>query len=390
MKKCRKLVELFSSSTQKMEKLLNVQKSMDRYNGKIPVKVIVDVVTRWWSTYSMLDRLVYLRPALNALIADNTIPEDNVITQEEWHTVLKIVDILKPFKTAQKKLEGDKYVTISWIPYMIKNIHSKLGDALHLASDEDDEDQNLVSLLNKLLSDFRTRWMPENTLQFSENVLRGHNCRQVGIHPLISIATALDPRFKSLSVYDDDDSKDKVWQQVLALMVNEAESRPEFENIHNEINVSTIDNNNSIDSDIEDIIDEIERNNQFSHNVNMYRRDENSNTGHVHDMCTSELESYKKIVPLSFLHTDAFGNKHLSCPLEHFWVKKKDQFPILFQLAMKYLCIPATSAPSERIFSVASKIISKFRNRISDGNAGSILFIHGNLEWYLDSSKSSM
>ena len=165
MKKCRKFVEIFTSSTKKMEKTVNVQKSMDMYNGKIPVKVIVEVVTCWWSTYSMLDRLV--------LNADNTIPEDNAIDEEEWHITIKIVDILKPFKTA-KKLEGDSYETISWIMYMIKNIYSKLGDSLHLASDEDDENCNLVILLNRLISDFKDRWIHGDKLDFC-----GCNQRQV-------------------------------------------------------------------------------------------------------------------------------------------------------------------------------------------------------------------
>ena len=54
MKKYRKLVEVFTLSTQKMEQLLNTQKSMDIYIEKIPVKVGIDVVTSWWSTFSML------------------------------------------------------------------------------------------------------------------------------------------------------------------------------------------------------------------------------------------------------------------------------------------------------------------------------------------------
>ena len=51
-------------------------------------------------------------------------------------------------------------------------------------------------------------------------------------------------------------------------------------------------------------------------------------------------------------------------------------------MALKYMCVPATSAPSERVFSVASKILTKFRNRLDPDTTGSILFIHGSLTWY--------
>ena len=121
----------------------------------------------------------------------------------------------------------------------------------------------------------------------------------------------------------------------------------------------------------------------------MANRSENTTTNdnNFHDVCSIELESYKKMVSLPICKSDNLGNKCFTCPLKDFWFAKKDQFPIIYNLAMKYLCIPATSAPSERVFSVASKIISKFRNRISDENAGTILFVHGNLEWYLNETK---
>ena len=40
-------------------------------------------------------------------------------------------------------------------------------------------------------------------------------------------------------------------------------------------------------------------------------------------------------------------------------------YPILSILARKYLAIPATSAPSERIFSQAASIITRNRNRLT-------------------------
>ena len=47
------------------------------------------------------------------------------------------------------------------------------------------------------------------------------------------------------------------------------------------------------------------------------------------------------------------------------WKDNKERFPVLALLARKYLQIPATSAPSERLFSLGALIINKFRNRIN-------------------------
>ncbi len=55
------------------------------------------------------------------------------------------------------------------------------------------------------------------------------------------------------------------------------------------------------------------------------------------------------------------------------WKQKQFQFPILSCLAQKYLCIPATEAPSERIFSTASLLLSKFRNRMDPDLAGRMI-----------------
>ena len=155
----------------------------------------------------------------------------------------------------------------------------------------------------------------------------------------------------------------------------------------NSENVTNTIQNKKIDSDFEDFIDEIERDQNSYLQIMNGNEDTTTANSYFKNLCNIELESYKKTASLQIRKLDTFGNKVFTCPLKDFWLVKKDQFPIICDLAMKYLCIPATSAPSERVFSVASKIISKFRNRINDENAGTILFVHGNLEWYLEQTK---
>jgi len=50
-------------------------------------------------------------------------------------------------------------------------------------------------------------------------------------------------------------------------------------------------------------------------------------------------------------------------------------FPTLAILARRYLAIPASSAPSESIFSIAGDIITKKRNRLSDESFRLILVL---------------
>ncbi len=63
------------------------------------------------------------------------------------------------------------------------------------------------------------------------------------------------------------------------------------------------------------------------------------------------------------------------------WAKEgRRKFPQMYSLAVKYLSIPATSVPSERVFSAAGEVISKKRNRIGDKNARMLVVLHGNLQ----------
>jgi hypothetical protein len=48
-----------------------------------------------------------------------------------------------------------------------------------------------------------------------------------------------------------------------------------------------------------------------------------------------------------------------------FWKAKQYNFPILAQVARDHLAVPATSAPSECVFSDGGEILTKKRNRIS-------------------------
>lgn len=62
-----------------------------------------------------------------------------------------------------------------------------------------------------------------------------------------------------------------------------------------------------------------------------------------------------------------------------FWKQHKYNFPKLYILQLKYLCIPATSVPSERVFLKAGLLTNKRRNRLSPKNLDYIIFLNSNL-----------
>ena len=76
---------------------------------------------------------------------------------------------------------------------------------------------------------------------------------------------------------------------------------------------------------------------------------------------------------------DFFDKSGSLSPLD-WWKEKSGLLPNLALLAKKYLCIPATSAPVERVFSRAGLTISKKRNALNCDVASDLIFLNSNWE----------
>jgi hypothetical protein len=86
------------------------------------------------------------------------------------------------------------------------------------------------------------------------------------------------------------------------------------------------------------------------------------------EMAESELRIYRRERILKHTASDPAN------PL--IWWKNHDtQYPVLSKLAKQFLGVPATSAPSERIFSAAGNIITKKRNRLKPDISSVLVFL---------------
>jgi hypothetical protein len=64
------------------------------------------------------------------------------------------------------------------------------------------------------------------------------------------------------------------------------------------------------------------------------------------------------------------------------WEKHSGFYQYMSILAKKYLCVPASSVPSERVFSLAGYLVSKKRARLSNFNVDMIIFLNKNMDYW--------
>lgn len=83
---------------------------------------------------------------------------------------------------------------------------------------------------------------------------------------------------------------------------------------------------------------------------------------------SDEVMRYKEVKPLP-----------LSTNPLHWWREHEGEFPLLSCQAKRYLCIPGTSVPSERIFSTAGDIVTAQRSALKPEHVDQLLFLNKNL-----------
>jgi len=60
------------------------------------------------------------------------------------------------------------------------------------------------------------------------------------------------------------------------------------------------------------------------------------------------------------------------------WKVQEPVFPLLAEIARKYLCVPASSSPSERLFSASGNICTKLSSSLDPTNLELLVFVHEN------------
>ena len=102
----------------------------------------------------------------------------------------------------------------------------------------------------------------------------------------------------------------------------------------------------------------------------------------VDEACAEELKRFMA-APVLGIRTKVDSGYVWQDPLA-WWKMNQVACPILAGLAKVYLAVQATSAPSERVFSIASRVISNRRTRLNPSLAGKMLFVSESWKWWQD------
>jgi hypothetical protein len=376
LKRARDLVSHIRHSPASKEKLDAAQR---RVNNTDPTLVVIqDVKTRWWSTYMMLERLCKLKAAIQDMFYHEfryrrqcnktTTLEKYELTEGDFSCLEDVVHVLLPFKVAQEALEGDKYVTLSLLPLLVHQIREALI-RFQGAICEGTQPQ-LKFLVDKMEEDFMVRWGAHNRYRFQ--VSRGDRGRQCGIPRYAFWAAFLDPRTKNKAakILDENDLV-QLWADITAeiLYMNEASATQDTEESSSKREKKGAVHGRqqkrvklSLESLLEDLSSDDEHSAQPGDRLKR--------------QVAEQLERYKREKGLPLKDDDGAYN----CPLI-WWKENCGHYPFIWMLAERILNIPATSAPSERVFSAAANIINIKRARLTPENANILLFLKENEEY---------
>lgn len=332
------------------------------------LRIISDINTRWNSSYLAWKRLEKIRDCIDVMVITMSRDQDPItrkdgrrlskinLNEEEWDAIKQLIIVLEPFASGTQLLEGSKYATISFIYDAITeiksgvyNTHDTQNECIDLTDhatvfdddigieDPDDDDE---------IDDRpRRRKILINTPQDCNDLIEKV---RFALYTAINhywcvpqdegmIATLLDPRCKSLNFANE--SQKNQTKALLREIYNEKKQ---------ELGV------------IQQQISETPANpllqNMFANRRRRERQD--------------EIEQYMMIEEIDVN----------TCPFK-WWASQSSRFPILSQLAKKYLAIPASSAASERLFSDAGNVMTARRINLLPSTFEHLIFCKRN--WHL-------
>ncbi|KAL4478236.1 hypothetical protein ABPG72_016548 [Tetrahymena utriculariae] len=159
----------------------------------------------------------------------------------------------------------------------------------------------------------------------------------------LPIACLFDPRFKSLSFINDQQMKDQAINNLEREFITESEKQQQKQ---------------------KDLINKPCSENAVTQNSIFGKRIKIQNISEI-KIC--EINTYLSLSEISE-KDDPFK----------WWKANQNKFKVLSTISRRYLCVPASSIPSERLFSKTGYILNKQRNKLKEKRLEKLVFLFSN------------
>jgi hypothetical protein len=347
-------------------------------NGRI-LELLKDVRTRWWSTFRSLSRLLEVKAAVQLTLRDA--PGRLGLTDAEWLDVKQVVEVLQPFAAAVRGLEGEKYPTIGMVWQAVWRLGRFLADREITQRDGSTVTlgwRDIKHTANVLRRELHSNLQGQKRFRFATQVMQ--------------VATVLDPRYKDLRFLPAD-LREGVYRTVLATHVNDgcrkhhaelngdAPAAPAFaDDVILEPLAAELDDDLPGPADLDAAEAAagpapLRRADGGGPRDWLFDLPQSSEQPHLGCAFWQQLMEYVRMPVRSGTEADAlFMDGDAIDPLR-WWKHREAQFPLVAALARRYLCIPASSAPSERLFSHMNITQDKHRVRLSIDRVERLLFL---------------
>lgn len=352
----RHVVEHFKRSALATSLLHEKQRQMSVSEHQL----IMEVSTRWNSTLHMIERLIEQRWPVSSVLVDRSSSKKSgvlALTECQWEILSNLKELLQPFDAATTYVSGETYITASSLPSLIHGICVKM-------TAEEDDPAYVKRFKETALTQLHDRW----PLELSQMTAINRNMMLA-----LSKAAILDPRFKLKS------AKRELQQYVSASLQGEAVQQlatvcaAGSMAVAEEVTVADTDPVPSTSSAADhDYFCQPTAHSASSGIDELFRdsgEDEEQSDTENNDTVEADLRQ--------FLQEKRLARNQ--CPLE-WWKQNSSRFKTLNRLAKLYLAIPAASAASERVFSVAGLTVNRLRSSLLPEHVDMMVTMHCNAD----------
>ncbi|KAE8575740.1 hypothetical protein XENTR_v10003928 [Xenopus tropicalis] len=329
---CKKIVAAFSYSWKKRREMAKVQNEL----GLPKHQLTTETPTRWGSRQMMIQRVLEQERAINQVLAADKKSRHLILRWQDVEVLEAVNKVLSPLQDFTDALSGEHYVSVSYVKPVLHLFNTTI------LAEEDDNSELTRDVKRNILAYLNEKYSNADT------------------DDLLDIASFLDPRFRTTYT-----KKENV-EHVLSRAMEEIKCLKDQQQdpLPGPSGAAAAAAGPAAPP-------EEKRKKSLS---SFFKKQSTSSMG-----CSGETLSEEENIKMelrAYLQTTEVESD--ADPLK-WWRCYQANFPRVAKLAQQYLCIPATSAPSERVFSTGGNIVTCHRAALKPETVDRLVFLAQNL-----------